>query len=405
MALSVFAGTFNKIAGTGAQAVTGVGFTPKILLLWTSYKSTASTFSDDYSFAWGMTTGASESYSCSIASDGSVGVSNRSKRAAAKALTVVQWGETLLAECGLTSFDADGFTLDWTTNGGGTQIIHFLALGGTDITGQKVFTWNSKASIGNHPVTGAGFSPTALIFARPVSTSALPVSAATADLALSFIDDTGKVAALNIGGDDGVANPVHLTYRTLLTDKATILTTTALATREASTWSSMDADGFTLSYSTANVADLVGCLAIRGPRIRVGASDGAAAAVTGVGWTPTALLFMGVQSNTLTLRADMRVGLGATTGATAALNQAASAIDDRSSSTGGNTNAGGVSATDQCQVHLQSSPLGINFSRRLVSFDADGFTLDGATGVYYAYMAFSDAPAAGGYFDDFGEEG
>ena len=86
MALSAFAGSFAKNAGTGAQAVTGVGFLPKVLLFWTSYKSTTDVLGQSYSYAHGMTTGAAESYSASFSSEGGVGTSNNSNRGAAKAL-------------------------------------------------------------------------------------------------------------------------------------------------------------------------------------------------------------------------------------------------------------------------------------------------------------------------------
>lgn len=393
MAFNAKTGSFTKNTGTGNQSVTGLGGTPKVLIMWTAYNTTSSdppTINNDYSVAWGMTTGASESYSTSISSQYNVGTSNRSKRAAAKALTVVQYGETTLAECDLVSFDADGFTVDWTTNSGGAQIIHYLALWGSDITGQKVFTWTSPTLTGNKSVTGAGFKPNLLVFARPVSTSSLPVSATGADLALSFIDASGNSTSLNVGGDDGVANPDHKTFRTLKTANSTILTNTSATTREASTWVSMDTDGFTLNYTTANAADLVGCLAIQGPRVKVGNSLINPANVTGVGFTPAGLIFSTIQSTDTNLRLDSRLSMGATTGATE--NQTILIVDDRSSSTGGNTNASSVDDTDQAIGFITTGPLEYAGDLKLTSFDSDGFTMDAASGQWTGFVALGPAP-------------
>lgn len=410
MALSAFAGTFTKNTGTGAQAVTGVGFLPKILILWTAYKTAADAVSSDYSYSWGMTTGASESYSASFSSQGGVGTSNNSKRGAAKALTVVQYGETTLAEADLTSFDADGFTLDWTTNSGGAQLIHFLALGGTDITGQKVLTFSTPVGTGNHAVTGVGFVPDAVILARhgpftvPVT---IPNSTQNQEHTFSFISGFAQ-HAMGVSADDGI-NTAAADYnlaRVIKTDLASVAVNSSASLVEQATLLSLDTDGFTLNYTAVNgLPTLVGALALKGVAVKVG-NFASASAVTGVGFTPVAVLFAGVQRSTTAAAFTLQYGFGATTGATAGLNQSATVTDTRILAGGGNTQASGADSVTKCITRLSTGPDAIQTQAVLASFDSDGFTLSWSAGAptdLIAYMALGSLPPGG--FLDSGEEG
>lgn len=391
MALSVKTGSFTKSASTGAQSVVGVGFTPKVLIFWTNYKSTTDTLGNDANFAWGMTTGAAESYSTSFATQYGVATSNRSKRAAAKAITIIQYGESLLAEADLTSFDADGFTLNWSTNSGGTQIIHYLALGGSDITGQKVLTLTSPTLTGNKSYTGVGFKPDSLILAGPSSTSALPFSTTASDLKLSFIAGGGSVSSLNVGGPD--ASGVSDTYRVIKTASSTIRTNTSFTTSEESTFVSMDTDGFTLNYSTAGTADIFGCLALKGVRNKVG-SFTSTGTITGVGFAPNAVLFSSTQRANTNITGNAQLVVGATTGASE--NQSVALVDDsHDSGLGETTDAAGVDSTTRCLTRLTTGPTALSFYATLASFDSDGYTLTwtpSVVGDIITYLALGSAP-------------
>lgn len=397
MALSTKTGSFTKNAGTGAQAVSGVGFIPKVLLLWTSYKSTTDSISSSYSMSWGMTTGAAESYAVSFSSQGAVSVSNNSTRHAAKAITVVQYGETLLAEADLTSFDADGFTLDWTTNTGGTQIVHYLALGGSDITGQKVTTFTTPTSNGAKAVTGIGFKPDELVLFRwnPFSATAAPVSEAHQAFSLGVVDKSSNSRAIGVSGDDNINLGVsdYNVARIIKTDKViTAINTSASVVSEA-TLTSLDADGFTLNYTgVLGLADVTGVLALKGIRAKVG-SFTSSSAITGVGFQPSAIAFFGIQRSATTAAFSLQVDLGATTGASD--NQSATVVDSRFLAGGGPTDASGVDSTGKCITRVSVGPPTIQTQASLTSFDSDGFTLSWTAGTVsdiIAYLAFGLAP-------------
>lgn len=404
MALSAFAGSFTKNTGTGNQSVTGVGFLPKAIIFWTAYATAASTPTDHVRYSVGFTAGATESFSAGFSSQNGVTTSNTSTRGAAKALTVVQYGESLLSECGLVSFDADGFTVDWTTNGGGAQIIHFLALGGTDITGQKVTTFTSPTSTGFMSVTGIGFQPKLLVFLRPSPTSvlAIPGSAAGAQFMLGAAAD-GQFA-LSTRSPDATATTLYSPRRVIKTDRCIFSLTDAGATADEASLVSMDSDGFTLNYTAANVADTVGVLALGGV---FSAAVGPATSNpnAGVPFSPSALMLASTHGDT-TPAVENRVLLGATTGTTAARNQVAEGRDI-SVSDGSNTDAFVASSTTACLMQLGTGPNSILIERALSSFDAGGYTLTGGnfSGRTDGYLALASQPAGASSGIDSGEEG
>jgi hypothetical protein len=51
------------------------------------------------------------------------------------------WGEVLLAEADLTAWDASGFTLRWSANDAPPTPIHFVAIGGAEVSARVVAWW------------------------------------------------------------------------------------------------------------------------------------------------------------------------------------------------------------------------------------------------------------------------
>ena len=86
---TVKVGTFAKSTGgaPASQAITGAGFTPKALILWTGGGVTAGTARDDFRHAIGFSDGTT-SRSTAMAADDNLATSNASSRYAAKALSI-----------------------------------------------------------------------------------------------------------------------------------------------------------------------------------------------------------------------------------------------------------------------------------------------------------------------------
>ncbi len=161
--MAVKVGSFAKSTGgaPASQPITGIGFAPKALILWTVGATSANTYAGHIRHAFGISDGATSGCVASALDDATANT-NAAHNTATKALCVVDGNGTVLAECSVT-FDADGFTLSWTTNNATAYIINYMALGGDDLTNAKVLQWQTITSTGDQAVTGVGFQPDAMI--------------------------------------------------------------------------------------------------------------------------------------------------------------------------------------------------------------------------------------------------
>jgi len=150
-------GTFNKSTNTGTpvnQAITGIGFTPKALILFSTQVTAEDSNSAGLGFCLGFSDGTDER-SIWTGSKDNVGISDGNRYASDSKIINLRSpssGGALQAEADLKSFDADGFTLTWTTNNASAFIIKYIAIGGDDITAD-VFEFTQKTSTGSQSVS------------------------------------------------------------------------------------------------------------------------------------------------------------------------------------------------------------------------------------------------------------
>lgn len=391
MAFSVKVGSFTKTtaAATASQAVTGVGFTPKCLIMWTIGATATGTFITGLQLqAMGFTTGTSASFSMAqptLDNSGSAGNPSLGNSAgAAKVLRLAKYNAVLIAECDLTSFDSDGFTLSWTTNDSNAYIIHYIALGGTDLSA-KALTYNVGSNVtGNLSVTGMGF--------KPVSLLNLNMN----EGATSFPYNNPGASDQSVGGIgtmDGNGNQFAMAMFTTGDFTPSITRRQALTTRMANycvngasfyeaSYVSMNSDGFTINRNVnslgANVISTA--LGLAGIKAFVGTfakSTGAATvsqSVTGVGFKPSAVLFLGAQQvASSSIQNSARIGIGATDGTAAQ----SSAISDTTAVSGSGIKA--VSVTSKCWTKVNNNTSTVDAQAGITSLDNDGFTLSWTT--------------------------
>lgn len=126
----VKASVFNKSTGgaPASQGVTGVGFEPKALLLISGQKTTSPTSSSGVRMGMGGTDGTNERASALQSEDNNT-TSQANEICKTDKVFIVCNNDTpaVDAEADLTSFDADGFTLNWTTNNAEATEILYLA--------------------------------------------------------------------------------------------------------------------------------------------------------------------------------------------------------------------------------------------------------------------------------------
>jgi hypothetical protein len=146
----------------------------------------------------------------------------------------------------ISSWDATGFTVNWSTIVSGT-IFHYLAIGGTDVSSfTPLNTTNSIATTGTQAITGVGFRPKLVFFVNWYNV----VGGSTGFGAA--VDSTHRWAISSSGASSGTMSSANLQSRVMDTTKCMVNlggggVTTIIG---AADLVSMDADGFTLNWTT-----------------------------------------------------------------------------------------------------------------------------------------------------------
>lgn len=295
MALSTKVGSFTKPTVTGNQSITGVGFTPKVIMVWTAGANLASGVWTSYYFSClGFSSGPTNSYSCASNSRDAVTTANTSRAMTTNLITIVDSG-TLYDQASLVSFDADGFTINWSViNNGvaGAVVFNYLVLGGTDITNAKVVNWTGAGANGNQAVTGVGFKPD-LVFHAANGMSA-GTSGTVGRIIFGAMNKHGQQWSNGNTANSGV-NPSD-TARYQQTDACYVAPASDGSTVQGQAhFSSMDTDGFSVYWSTFLGAPTIS-LCIKGVSSKLGtftkttATQPASQSVTHVGFQPKAIL-------------------------------------------------------------------------------------------------------------------
>jgi hypothetical protein len=297
-------GSLLSPTGGPNQSITGVGFQPKaVIFFWTA--QTVGGFVTNASAGYGFATGVGSERAVGFVSDDNLAAgsnnparwqwTNRCIAVVANAAAVATD-----AHASLTSMDADGFSLNWPVRNT-SYIVHYLALGGPDITDAAVGTFRPAAGLGPESFGGLTFSPQFLMFlsidSNTVGSRVTPdgkVSLGYAGLSSGYgITQGGATAVSRTGGANIVTSSMQRTDAALL-EKAT----NVLGVELVASVTSFDANGFTID-KTVNSGALtdVHYLALRGGQYRVGdisrpsTAGPSTRAYTGVGFTPHGLLF------------------------------------------------------------------------------------------------------------------
>jgi hypothetical protein len=380
-------GSFTKSTSTGNQTVPHqLGTTPKAIIFWTN-GDTNQSFTANFLYAFGMTDGTT-SESIGAASQDAATKSSASTHFGNKALTIVQWGQTVIAAADLSSWDATNFTLNWATNNNQAYVIHFIAIGGPSVSA-RVVSWQASSATGNKSVTGVGFKPDVVLNAFPQST--FP-DLASATFGIGAMDGNGNQWANFIFSAD--AKPTSDTQRGQQTNAAIFTFDNSQTVMKKASFVSMDADGFTVNFSIATGTVPEISLALKGVNVKVGnfskstASAPASQSVTGVGFQPRAVLLSSFQD---VAQVNPVVNTHYGIGASDATTEGSSSYTDMDAQKP--TNVKGIDKTSKAFMKVNNNTPAIDAEADLTSMDADGFTLNWTTNDTVAtqalYLAFA----------------
>lgn len=276
--------TKKSTAGAGAVAYTGIGFKPTVVIFfWTEQTTTGAWTGNNAGVSSGIGFAAATgttitNYAAVTGMEDNTGrSSNRRRRSTGNAVIfqTVTAAPTLLAQANLQSMDADGFTLNWTTNGNANAYrINYIALGGD--TQGIVGNFNMNNATGNQSITGAGFQPGFVLFIHAAD-GALDADVTDAELGIGFAQSATARGTLVYAGESNVNVNIRPRWQQL-TDKAILFLDHAATPPTAAgqaDFVSMDSNGFTIDVTTASGGATwnVGYLALRGVRVNTGAFD------------------------------------------------------------------------------------------------------------------------------------
>ncbi|MFH1140099.1 MAG: hypothetical protein V1724_00160 [Chloroflexota bacterium] len=370
-------GSFTKsiAAQPASQSITGVGFQPKaVIFFWT--RQTAEGFAAMQSTGFGFATGASNERGVAIAEDDAAATSNAGswKSATNMILMLSNGTPTLAAKAELTSFDADGFTINWTTNEARADIIHHIALGG-GLTNALASTFNLTTNSGNQAVTGVGFQPDFLLFLfGGTAAGANDTAIAFSQLSLGLARSSTSQGAIVVGTRDAQTNN-NSKVSQQLTNACILLLLTTTAADAIVAFTSMNADGFTVNKSNAPAASTpIFYLALKGGSHLVGNFTQPTATgsqtVSTVGFQPRSLLFLSrdlAAGTTIVAPNTLSVGAGISPTARGGVWSQAMNVDP--SDTNSYTTTSKV-------ITLATGPSTLNAQADLTGFTSNGFTLN-----------------------------
>ena len=299
MALNMWSGTFNVSTGTVGTtwSVTGLGFTPKVILFYWNGRTATGTVSAA-SHQQGVGYAVSTSDRGNVTSQSLNGNTNMgadsmvSDDSCIKVLVNTLTSPPGLAGAAdLQSMDADGFTLKVTTQFSAGILVGYLALGGSDVTNVASQTVTGPATATTQNVTGYGFQPD-VVFFFVCSNNAVNTSSTSSRFGFG-VATAATQYILSGSSFDNVGTSVTCTYCRAGECIAEAVNNATIAQASCTGFGS---DGFSLSWSkVGSSGSVVRALAIKGPSFFAGdfmtsTTVNAQIPETGFGFAPVSVL-------------------------------------------------------------------------------------------------------------------
>ncbi len=394
--MNVKAGSFTTNTATGNQAVTGLGFLPKLILFFSAAATAEDSGQSDLNPFFGAAKSSTKRWCASAHDDDTLATANTCKGFRSnKCIVSAQPTDTTLMEADFVSMDSDGFTINWTTAPAASRVVYFLAIAGDDVD-VEVGIFDSLTTTGSQAITGVGFAPVGLIVAN-----------GTINTAEGYVGDLVYTIGFGSSGRNTV-NAISCDDAAITSDTEGSQVASSICrrhqftvTKEASL-TSLDSDGFTLNWSTNSAATATrwGYVAIGGANVRcyaaldVEPTSTGNFSKTGLGFSPQAILFLSqskAPSGVITAQGNFCIGVGVSSS-----ERFATANDSRDNQA--NMQAHKKQASNRCLQHITagaSLPPTVNADVDVVSMDGDGFTLNqttaDATGREYNFFAIGAA--------------
>jgi hypothetical protein len=240
---------------TGNQSVTGFGFTPKLSIFITE-PSVSDIIADVANFhsSIGAATDSSNQWNVSVNSrNGQVSSSSAFSHDNTITGFIADPPGSMTPDYkfSLVSHDSDGLTFNVDDAPPSNYKTGIFSIGGDAITNVSVGRFNSKGSTGSQAISGLGFKPDCLLFFSVIDANDPRTSNVDAKLSISLITADNQIAYDMVCRNG--QNP-SISKRAMNYGLAFLGTITGSANALVATLTSLDADGWTLNWSTHSVA-------------------------------------------------------------------------------------------------------------------------------------------------------
>lgn len=310
-------GSFITPTSTGSFQVAGLGFQGKAVLFVFDKVIADGSVASTYR-SYGMATSSSSRAAVNGGMvDNSAGTGPLSGRAHSNNQVIYSYTDTagafVIAD--FASFDADGFTLSFTTVQATPRICTYMVFGGSDLTAAAIAAVTTPASTGNQANTSLSFKPDCLIGITVGWSGTVNTQQANAEVrfGLGYGVSSSARKASAWGGTSSTPNSRgNCAQRSSLILSAN---STALTIRQEADIVSLDATGFTLNWLTVSSGTLNWVLCLKGGKYAVGTisqptSTGNQVS-TGFGLKPTGIILQSFnQASTTSVVANARNSLG-----------------------------------------------------------------------------------------------
>lgn len=410
MALSAKVGSLSTTTGAvGATVVvSGLGFQPKALIFWWNGRTDTvdAAGSDSHQLGVGFATGTTDRrIAASESFDGQTTTqADRSNRDDACIATINNAAaQSWDGRMDVQSIDADGFTLVIDEVFSKSLRVHFLAVGGDDISNVETGRITEAAAAGNQTVTLAGaFQPDVVLFTGGHATTEASIRGDSSWFVGFATRSPSTVQAVLLeGSDDGLTTTDCQSY--CRADECIAMFASGMATIDGraavNQWNS---DGFQLNWIERAALRFVEFLAIKGGQWLVGDLLTQTDTVTdivesGFGFQPAGALFISAcraasTADAFTAHAEASIGAFDST-----TSRAAFGVGDENGVT-----------TSECSTMVEYDEIyvnpdladGVEGLMDVKSVESGGFTciMDDADPAqsFVAYLAMGSAAAGGG---------
>jgi hypothetical protein len=304
-------GVFTANTSTGNQAITGVGFQPKGLMIWTSYQ-TAAGFSDTQGQLYhiGLTDGTRQNSMYARADDNTSPNDTDRARSTTTICTIRSTAGTNVRVGSLVSLDSDGFTINWTTADAVAAIFHYCAWGGVDLSAHV----SAMSPSDLVPTAAIPFKPTCTIFIHGVDAGDACNFPTFGFMSFNEDDTIGQGANYIVVEDAQATSDTWRYQRTNRSMSIGSATTGAIFNDLSHTGAWLQYDTFSSGTGLGIHFLALGGIASFGTNLLQPTSPGNQAK-TGAGFQPKGLIITSVgQTAQTTVQAECRFSLGASDG-------------------------------------------------------------------------------------------